>query len=958
MIGAQPGQFTRSALFLCLQRMHRVRGGLAPSLISHSHPPSYVSRQLRERSTSSSKKVSERTKQALVSSARTLLDTAAFRQAGPTPPKSHRYIELRFVNSILDQWCLPSATKRGLQGAVPPLTSDLEEYTSELPSGVGPGALVEIRLRNNPFIGVILREVRDEGRNVVHTLSADGRIVVHYPHDILYVVPRFADYSLVKRCGFANKPFNSKELMARVSVAEKLRAFNKSTEDLFNGYAAPFNAVYPRVSSSDKEAWTSITVAEAAKHLNAHHSDRSLVLHAVYSRLMKDSHMFVMDSHDFLSSQKFYVRPRSQVERFNQVWHLMHNDNERVREFALRAKEIIIGLRKMTENSKNEAPAYNSASDFAFTKDDRLFIQFFLDSLVDIRVVQTNPYTPLVCEIIKSLGLYCGDVDSEQVRQFLVDLGVLSPWQDIPSLRETQPALATLTSDLAPLTKGKQVSKLVASTSSLGPDDFYPTDPLESLRHDFGQLPVYIVDDYGAQELDDGISIERDTADPSSLWIHVHVADPTAILPPTHSLARRARDSGQTFYFNHSSQSMLPESLVKDKLSLGNVARTGQAENVMTFSAKVDPSGDIVDYRVRAGIIRNVRILRYDDVDAAMAFQSHDPTFPFGRPTKSLPTPLNLSPADAENLHLLDQFSKRMIAHRLVGTSVFLHGLGRPKLGVSPKPLPVGVVDLMRPGLFLGNPQILYAVSDVRSSGSRQIVAEAAQVANRVASRFGRDHGVPLVWRSLCAPVGSDEALAALVRLRDEDGWVDFFKVRRKAVQFASSRYALEPAEHWTLGIAKGDGYTRATSPLRRYGDLVTHWQIKHMLLHNKPLFSSKEMQTTFEHIGAKEVRCKWIEQAHDRWWALAFIKRWMESKHESGAYNPVENMIGRVTGRARQDSLRGTWVQEVHIGSLGLFGILEGAHIEQEIGAEVAVTVDQIMLTSYPVLRLKLAHS
>lgn len=770
------------------------------------------------------------------------------------------------------------------------------------------------------------------------------------------MVPKFADGFLARRCGIADKPVNAKELMARVSVAGKLRAFSKATEDLFNGYAAPFSEVYPQVSSSDEEAWTSITVTEAAKHLNAHHPDRSLVLHAVYSRLMRHSHMFVMDSYNFISSQTFYVRPRSHVRRFNQVWHLMHNDNERVRDFALRAKEIIVGLRKMAENSKNEAPSYHSASYFAFTEDDQLFVKFFLDSLVDIRTVQANPYTPLICDIIKSVGLYRGDVDSEQVRQFLVDLGVLSPWQDIPSLKEAQPALMTPTPDPAPLLKGKQVSKSTASTSSLGPDDFYPTDQLESIRHDFGQLPVYIIDDHGAQELDDGISIERETADPSSLWIHVHVADPTAILPPTHSLARRARDSVHTFYFNHSSRSMLPEYLIKDKLSLGNAARTGQAENVMTFSAKVDPSGDVVDYRVRAGIIRNVRILGYDDVDAAMSLPSHDSTFPFGRPTKSLPT-LSLSPADTENLHLLHLFSKRRVAHRL-GTTSFLHNLGRPELGVSPKPLPVGVVDLMQPGLFLGNPQISYEVPDGRISGFRQIVAEAAQVANRVVSRFGRDRGVPLVRRSLASPVGSDEALADLLRLRDEGGYVDFFEVRRKAIQFPSNRYTLEPAAHWTLGIAEGEGYTKATSPLRRYGDLVTHWQIKHMLLHNKPLFSSTEMQTTFDNISVKEVGSKRIDQAHGRWWALAFVKRWMESKRESGAYNPVENMIGRVSREARQDTFRGTWTQEVHIRSLGLFGTLEGADSELEIGAEVVVTVDKIILTSHPLLRLKLAHS
>lgn len=128
-----------------LQRMHRARGGL-PSLISHSHTPSSVSRQLRERSTSSSKKVTKTTKRAWFESARTLLKKAAVSRAGSTPPKSHRSRELRLVNSILDEWSLPTGTERGLQGVVPPMASDLEECTSQLSSGVDPGALVEIRL--------------------------------------------------------------------------------------------------------------------------------------------------------------------------------------------------------------------------------------------------------------------------------------------------------------------------------------------------------------------------------------------------------------------------------------------------------------------------------------------------------------------------------------------------------------------------------------------------------------------------------------------------------------------------------------------------------------------------------------------------------------------------------------------------------------------------------------------
>ena len=788
---------------------------------------------------------------------------------------------------------------------------------------------------------------------MVQTLLADGRIITHLAHDILYVVPKFVDPFLIQRCGFEDKPVNSKELMARVSVAEKVRVFSKAAEDLFNGYAAPFNTVYPQVSSSDPEAWASITVPEAAKLLNTHHPDRNLVLHAVYSHLMKQSRMFVMDSQNFISSQMFHVRPRSHVDRFNQVEHLMYPNSPRLRRFTIRAKEIILGLREMAENSKNQAPSYDSAAtDVSFTEDEQLLIRFVLDSLVDIRSVQTNPYTPFICELIKTLDFYDGNVDSAQVRQFLVDLGVLPPWQDTATLREAQPALMAIAPDPAPSMKRKHVSRSAAITSSLGPNDLYPTDPLESIRHDFGQLPVYTIDDDGAQELDDAISVERDMADPSNLWVHVHVADPTAILPPTHWCARHARDAVHTLYFHHGSQPMLPESFVNGKLSLGHGANDGQAENVLSFSAKVDPSGDIVDYRVRAGIVRNVRTLRYDDVDTAMSFHSPELTFPFGRPTLSSPTPLTLSPGDVENLRLLDQFSKRTETRRL-GMSTFFYNVDRPELSVSPNPLPTGMVNLMQPGLFTGYPQITYAIRKAYLSGSRQIVAEAAQVANRVASRFGRDHGIPLMRRALAAPMKSDEVLADLLRLRDHRGWVDFFEVRRMEIQQSSGRYTPEPAEHWTIGVEEGEGYTRATSPLRRYGDLVTHWQIKHALLHKKPLFSGRELQSTFDHIGAKEQRWKWIEQSHQKWWALAFVKRWLESSATVDGSNPVEAMTGRVIGRARQDVFRGTCVREVYVASLGLSGILEGAEIEQEIGTEVGVRIDEIMLTTHPLLRL-----
>jgi hypothetical protein len=133
--------------------MHRARGGrLAPSLIPYSHPPSSVSRHLRKRSTSSSKNATKTTERTWISSARGLLKIARpSRTRPPIFPKSQRTTEirsseLRLVHSILEESGLPTATERAPQDVVPPEALDLDGYTSELPPGVGPGALVEVRL--------------------------------------------------------------------------------------------------------------------------------------------------------------------------------------------------------------------------------------------------------------------------------------------------------------------------------------------------------------------------------------------------------------------------------------------------------------------------------------------------------------------------------------------------------------------------------------------------------------------------------------------------------------------------------------------------------------------------------------------------------------------------------------------------------------------------------------------
>lgn len=127
-----------------LKRMHHARGGrLAPPLFPQPHTPPSVSRRFR--SSLSTKKFTKPKKQAWKASALNLLNLARPHRGGQVSPKTRRSTELKLVNSILEECRIPTAKEQGLRDTVRPVDPHFEEGISELPSGVGPGALVEVR---------------------------------------------------------------------------------------------------------------------------------------------------------------------------------------------------------------------------------------------------------------------------------------------------------------------------------------------------------------------------------------------------------------------------------------------------------------------------------------------------------------------------------------------------------------------------------------------------------------------------------------------------------------------------------------------------------------------------------------------------------------------------------------------------------------------------------------------
>jgi exoribonuclease-2 len=147
---------------------------------------------------------------------------------------------------------------------------------------------------------------------------------------------------------------------------------------------------------------------------------------------------------------------------------------------------------------------------------------------------------------------------------------------------------------------------------------------------------------------------------------------------------------------------------------------------------------------------------------------------------------------------------------------------------------------------------------------SRTLVQEAMIMAGEAAARLAVEKSIPLPFATQ-EPTQVDkqpETLSEIVALRH------MLKPRQ---------YKSAPAPHGGLGV---EAYAQATSPLRRYLDLVVHQQLRAYLHGDQVL----DAQGVLERIGTTDAvsgSVREVEQLSDRHWILVHLMRQTEWRGE-----------------------------------------------------------------------------
>jgi exoribonuclease-2 len=340
-----------------------------------------------------------------------------------------------------------------------------------------------------------------------------------------------------------------------------------------------------------------------------------------------------------------------------------------------------------------------------------------------------------------------------------------------------------------------------------------PPDP-DVNRLDLTYLKVYTIDDESTTEIDDGLSWEQLPDGRERLW--VHIADPTRFLMPEDELDLEARKRGSTVYLPTGMVPMFPEILATGPMSLVQ----GQVCCALSFGIILDASGAVENYSIHASFIKPTYRLTYEDVDEM----------------------LDLDVQAEPEIAAIARWANKRKAWRYAQGAISIN-------------MPEAMIKVKEDDINI------YVLDD---SPSRQLVAEMMILAGEVAARYGQTHHIPLPFRGQPQPeLPPEQELLQLPA-----GFVRACAMRRC---MPKSEMSITPVRHAGLGL---DTYTQATSPIRRYSDLLTHFQIKAHLRGDVPPFSAEQLKEVMMTVSTITQEVTMVERQTNRYWALEYLRR------------------------------------------------------------------------------------
>ncbi|KAK9127088.1 hypothetical protein Syun_015885 [Stephania yunnanensis] len=292
-------------------------------------------------------------------------------------------------------------------------------------------------------------------------------------------------------------------------------------------------------------------------------------------------------------------------------------------------------------------------------------------------------------------------------------------------------------------------------------------DSDETIRKDLTHLKVYAIDVDEADELDDALSATRMQDGRIKVWIHV--ADPTSLVQPGSKIDREAMRRGTSIFLPTATFPMFPEKLAMEGMSL----QQGKLCRAVTV---------IAEYEVVNSVIRPTYMLTYESANEL----------------------IHLNLEEEAELKLLSEAATLRLQWRRQQGAIDTATI-EPRIKV-PNP------DDPEPSITL--------YVENQADPAMRLVTEMMILCGEAVATFGSFNNIPLPYRG--QPQSNINAFAFSHLPEGPVRSAAYVKVMR-AVEMDFRK----AVRHGILGVP---GYVQFTSPIRRYMDLLAHYQVKAFL--------------------------------------------------------------------------------------------------------------------------------
>ena len=304
-----------------------------------------------------------------------------------------------------------------------------------------------------------------------------------------------------------------------------------------------------------------------------------------------------------------------------------------------------------------------------------------------------------------------------------------------------------------------------------------------------------------------------------SYRVGIHIADVSAYIEKGGVIDGEIIWRGTSIYMPDLKIPMLPNIFSENICSL----RQGEQRPAISLFVKLKKDGRVLDYEFVPSLISVSRNLTYSEVDVLVETD-----------------------------------------HKLAAAYGLAKSLHQNRLNA-------GAVQILLPEInirIMDNNEISICKID-RESPGRFLVAEMMILANRLAAKFLTENNMPAVFRSQPAPRGrlySGSNAGTLF-----DNWMQRRLISRAVI-------STRAAHHSGLGV---EGYATATSPIRKYYDLVTQRQIKACLGMESP-YSEEEIRDIITKLNEPLRAASQVQNRRHRYWILKFLEKRIGERMEA----------------------------------------------------------------------------